>query len=69
MIVNALCGWGDSTLLSAGYDGKVKQWNLNNLELVNSCDVGGCINGLCVGSQGQVYAGGVNGFLHRLDNK
>ncbi|KAJ9594124.1 hypothetical protein L9F63_014440 [Diploptera punctata] len=69
MIVNALCGCGDSTLISAGYDGKVKQWNLNDLQLMNSCNIGACINGLCVGSQGQIYAGGNNGFLHRLDNK
>ena len=69
MIVNTLSALGDSTLFSAGYDGKVVQWNLDNLQSMDSCSVGGCINGSCVGPQGQVYVGAANGLLHRLDNK
>ncbi|XP_023718980.1 F-box/WD repeat-containing protein pof11 isoform X1 [Cryptotermes secundus] len=69
MILNALCGFEDSTLFSGGYDGKVKQWNLETLECINTCEVGFCINTICIGSQGQVYVAGDNGFINRLDNK
>ncbi|PSN56343.1 hypothetical protein C0J52_03747 [Blattella germanica] len=69
MIINAICGWGDSTLFTAGYDGKVKQWNLNTFECESTCDLGFCINALAIGSQGQIYAGGVNGLLNKLENK
>jgi WD40 repeat protein len=68
MILNALCGFEESTLFSGGYDGKIKQWNLETLECVNTCEVGFCINTICIGSQGQVYVAGDNGFINRLDN-
>jgi WD40 repeat protein len=60
MILNALCGFEDSTLFSGGYDGEIKQWNLETLE---------CINTICIGSQGQMYVAGDYGFINRLDNK
>lgn len=69
MILNAVCGFEDSTLFSGGYDGKLKQWNLETLECVSTCEIGFCINTICVGSQGQVYVAGDNGFINRLDNK
>lgn len=69
LILNAVCGFEDSTLFSGGYDGKIKQWNLDTLECVSTCEVGFCINSICIGSKGQVYVAGDNGFLNRLDNK
>jgi WD40 repeat protein len=69
MILNALCGFEDSALFSGGYDRNIKQWNLDTLECVGTCEVGFCINTICTGTQGQVYVAGDNGFLTRLDNK
>jgi WD40 repeat protein len=69
MIVNALCGFEDSTLFSGGYDETVRQWNLETLKCVSTCDIGFCGNTICIGSQGHVYVAGDNGFIKRLDNK
>ncbi|KAJ4433668.1 myosin heavy chain kinase D [Periplaneta americana] len=69
MILNAMCGYEDSTLFSAGYDGKLKQWNLDTLQNVGTCEIGYCVNTICVGLQGQIYVAGDNGNLNRVDNK
>lgn len=69
MIANALCGFEDSTVFSGSYDETVKQWNLGTMKCVGTCEVSFCANSICIGSQGQVYVAGDNGFIKRLGNK
>lgn len=72
MIINALCGCetSDGTLLfSGGWDKIVKQWKISNgnVTLVNQCNVDMCINALAVGEKGEIYAGGNDGHIVRID--
>lgn len=58
MVINAICATDDS-LFTAGADGKVKRWqNLDRRPtVVETIDVGKCINALCVGPIHTVFVG------------
>lgn len=74
MIINAMCSQlksdGTVILYSGGWDKEVKIWNISEsgkLSLVKSVGVNCCINSLCIGKDGQVFVGGNDGFLCRID--
>ncbi|XP_066993199.1 myosin heavy chain kinase C [Anabrus simplex] len=68
MIINALCG-NNSTLYSGSWDKTVKQWDLETCKCTATGELDYCINALAIGPQGEVYAGGANGLISRLDSK
>ncbi|KAJ8866314.1 hypothetical protein PR048_032157 [Dryococelus australis] len=65
--MNALCSEGDSTVYSGGYDCKLKKWDASTLQNLGECNVGLCINAICVGPPGSVYVGASNGYLTRIE--
>lgn len=67
MIINSICAV-DDFLFTAGFDGKVKKWtNLGKVPtLVAEIDTGKCINVLCAGPDGTVFAGDADGYVKRL---
>lgn len=67
MAINAICAV-DDFLFTAGSDGKVKKWkNFGKAPtLVEEIDTGKCINVLCAGPDGTVFAGDAAGFVKRL---
>ncbi|KRT80061.1 WD40 domain-containing protein [Oryctes borbonicus] len=72
MIINALVGvksGNDTLLYSAGWDKIVKQWKIENgtCKPVNSCDADMVVNVLTYGEKGEVYAGGSDGHIVRID--
>ena len=74
MIINAMCSQSrpDGTVLlcTGGWDKEVKIWNINEsgkVSLQKSVNVKCCINSLCVGKDGQVFVGGNDGLLCRID--
>lgn len=72
MIVNALCGYqiSDGVLLfSGGWDKVVKQWKITNddVQFVNECNVDIVVNSLLCGEKGEIYAGGSDGHIVRID--
>nr|CAD7457505.1 unnamed protein product [Timema tahoe] len=69
MIINTLCPEGDSIVYSGGYDAKVKKWDMSNMKLLDSCDIGRSISALSIGSRGQVYVAGSSGYIARLDRR
>ncbi|XP_063227807.1 F-box and WD repeat domain-containing 11-A-like isoform X3 [Bacillus rossius redtenbacheri] len=68
MIMNALCGEGETTLYSGGYDGKLKKWDLSTLQSLGECPVAPCINAICAGTTGTVYVGASGGYIARIQN-
>lgn len=72
MIINSLVGiksGNESLLYSAGWDKMVKQWKIENGEckLVNSCNADMVVNVLTYGEKGEIYAGGSDGHVVRID--
>ncbi|KRT80062.1 WD40 domain-containing protein [Oryctes borbonicus] len=70
MIINSLVGTksGDH-LYSAGWDKMVKQWKIEkgSCQLINSCNADMVINVLAYGEKGEIYAGGSDGHIVRID--
>ncbi|XP_055848824.1 uncharacterized protein LOC129913884 isoform X2 [Episyrphus balteatus] len=67
MIINSICG-NDKFLLSGGYDGKIKCWSdidKPKPTAVGEADAGNCINSICLGGPGTVYAACSNGIIHK----
>lgn len=73
MIINSLCASTTSTgevlLYSGGWDKIAKQWLVKKDGVVpqNTCDVAMVINVLATGEKGEIYAGGSDGHLVRID--
>lgn len=72
MIINAFCSvkTSDKLLLySGGWDKVVKQWVVegDSLKFVNECLMDMCINSLMPGPKGEIYAGGSDGHIVRID--
>ncbi|XP_042894161.1 F-box/WD repeat-containing protein 7-like isoform X2 [Penaeus japonicus] len=64
-IVTALSGV-ENFMVSAGWDNKVKLWDVNTFQELGSCDIPGCANGLAVTDDKLVFAGGIGGFVCKL---
>ncbi|KAJ8953357.1 hypothetical protein NQ314_007366 [Rhamnusium bicolor] len=72
MIINTLAGtvWnGKTVLFSGGWDKQVKKWNIDEdlVKLDSSCDVEIVINTITVGDKGEIYVGGSDGHLVRIE--
>lgn len=72
MIVNAMCGCqiSDGILLyTGGWDKIVKQWKItsDDIKLVNECNVDIVVNSLTCGEKDEIYAGGSDGHIVRID--
>lgn len=67
MIINVIIATED-TLFTAGYDGKVKKWIINEKEpeSTEEIDVGKCVNTLCFGPDHSIFAGTAEGLVKRL---
>lgn len=69
MIINAMLVVDEGlTLITAGWDGKVKKWtNLGPApKLVEEISTGKCINCLCLGPNSTVFAGDADGLIKRI---
>ncbi|XP_018332230.1 type II inositol polyphosphate 5-phosphatase 14-like [Agrilus planipennis] len=71
-IINALVAVKDGSdllLYTGGWDKTVKQWKLSgkNLSLVNQCNADFVVNVLAAGPKGEIYAGGSDGHILRID--
>lgn len=74
MIINALCevkkNDNNTYLCSGGWDKIAKIWKINS-DLSNtpndSCQVSIVINALTAGSKNQIFAGGSDGHIIRID--
>lgn len=67
MIINSICG-NESFLFSGGYDGKIKGWtdiDKTKPTAMGEADTGNCINSICLGSSGKIYAACSNGTIHK----
>ncbi|XP_055903402.1 F-box/WD repeat-containing protein lin-23 [Eupeodes corollae] len=67
MIINSIRG-NEKFLFSAGYDGKIKCWSdIDKAKptLVGESDAKNCINSICLGTDGAVYAACSNGVIHK----
>lgn len=67
MIINSICG-NDNELFTAGYDGKIKKWielENNSPHIAGEAVVGVCINSICMGPTGIIYAADTNGIISR----
>lgn len=72
MIINALLGLEfqtDKLLLSAGWDRVVKLWKLEDtgLQLLHQIDVQMVVETMTTGEDGDIYVGGSEGQIIRLD--
>ncbi|CAG9818404.1 unnamed protein product [Phaedon cochleariae] len=71
-IINALAGakWQEKNLIfSGGWDKQLKRWNVEADEMKpdSSCDLEIVINAIAIGDQGEVYVGGGDGHLVRVE--
>lgn len=72
MVINAICGLKTTEKVlfySGGWDKVVKQWTVegNAIKLVNECQLDMVINALTPGPEGEIYAGGSDGHIVRID--
>lgn len=72
LIINALKGVtsGNATLIyTGGWDKLVKQWKLEggNLSLVDKVNADIVVSALANGEKGELYAGGSDGHIVRVD--
>lgn len=71
-IINALAGakWGDKIVVfSGGWDKQVKKWNIDEdmVKLDCSCDTEIVVNAIAVGDKGEIYVGGGDGHILRME--
>ncbi|XP_018579203.1 myosin heavy chain kinase D [Anoplophora glabripennis] len=72
MIINTLAGttWNNKNVLfSGGWDKTVKKWNIDDdiIKQDGSCDVEIVINSIAIGDKGEVYVGGGDGHIVRIE--
>ncbi|KAJ8952925.1 hypothetical protein NQ318_006542 [Aromia moschata] len=72
MLINTLAGtnWNQRTVLfSGGWDKKVKKWNVDEdiVKLESALDVEIVINAIAVGDKGEIYVGGGDGHIVRIE--
>ncbi|XP_023013231.1 uncharacterized protein [Leptinotarsa decemlineata] len=71
-IINALAGasWDNKDIIfSGGWDKQLKKWTIvdNNLKEGGSCDVEIVINAIAIGDKGELYVGGADGHIVRIE--
>jgi len=72
MIINALCGVKNDRktfIYSGGWDRMLKQWRVfsSTIEKQNACPVEMRINVIAAGPEGEIYVGGSDGHIVRVD--
>lgn len=72
MIINSLAGttWNNKNVLfSGGWDKTVKKWNIDDdiIKQDGSCDVEIVINSIAIGDKGEIYVGGGDGHIVRIE--
>lgn len=72
MIINTLAGttWNNKNVLfSGGWDKTVKKWNIDDdiIKQDGSCDVEIVINSIAIGDKGEIYVGGGDGHIVRIE--
>lgn len=72
MLINVLLGFergNQSLLLSAGWEKCVKLWKVekDHISLVDKVMTDTVVQAMTLGAKGEIYAGGINGNLFRLD--
>lgn len=71
-IINALAGvsWNNKNILfSGGWDKNIKKWIIDgsSIKLEATVDVGIVVNAIAVGEEGEVYVGGSDGHIVRVE--
>ncbi|KAJ8959945.1 hypothetical protein NQ317_002010 [Molorchus minor] len=71
MIISALAGttWNNKSIIfSGGWDKKLKKWSVNGtLNLDSTLDVDLVANAIAIGDQGEIYVGGTDGHIVRVE--
>ncbi|KAJ8959946.1 hypothetical protein NQ317_002011 [Molorchus minor] len=72
MVINALAGtsWDDkSVLFSSGWDKILKKWIIDEdiVKMSGSLDVGMVVNAIAIGDKGEIYVGGADGHIIRVE--
>ncbi|KAJ8952922.1 hypothetical protein NQ318_006539 [Aromia moschata] len=72
MIINALAGtkWNDKMVLfSGGWDKQIKKWIIDeDMVKTESClNADMVVNSIVIGDKGEIYAGGVDGHIVRIE--
>lgn len=70
-LINALCGakWDNKNVLfSGGWDKQLKEWLIdgNSTKSRGTCDTEIVINTITTGNKGEIYVGGGDGHIVRL---
>jgi len=69
MMVTCLAGavvGGEETLVSGGYDNKLRRWVLPGGAQTGEVALPGTASAVCVTEEGAIYAGGADGYLARV---
>jgi len=75
LIINAICGISEEDnkyLFTGGWDKVLKKWKLVNestIQLIGSCPVEVVITALTSGPNGEIYVGGDDGRIFRMEDK